>query len=154
MGNNCKWCPENSSKRNCGVHRQSPIDMRRYVGEDTHPEHKECLDWHWMQYKDDTCTFDRMKSEFESNRHALQIWIPVRDDGQIDCWEKGKGRRFPRLDYSKGFPDWWWLQRTDISVPSQHTQEGNRYAAEVTLAHFYQIAHHKNEVRYKLSTER
>ena len=114
---------------------------------DTGPNHKECKDWHWMQYRDDTCTFDDMKSQFEINRHALQIWIPVKDNGKIDCWEEGKGRRYPRLDYSKGFPDWWYLQRTDISVPSQHTQEGHRYAAEVTLAHFYEIPHAKNEVR-------
>ena len=147
MGNNCKWCPEDSALRNCGVHRQSPINMLREVGVDTGPNHKECKDWHWMQYRDDTCTFDDMKSQFEINRHALQIWIPVKDNGKIDCWEQGKGRRYPRLDYSKGFPDWWYLQRTDISVPSQHTQEGHRYAAEVTLAHFYEIPHAKNEVR-------
>ena len=148
MGNNCKWCPEDSDERSCGVHRQSPIDLRRYVGEDTEPWHKECLDWHWMQYKDDSCTFDDMKDHFKINRHALQLYIPVRDDGKIDCWTRGMGRRFPRLDYSKGFPDWWWLQRTDIAVPSHHTQEGFRYAAEVTLAHFYEIGHSKNEVSY------
>jgi hypothetical protein len=116
------------------------------VGEDTGEFHKECHDWHWMQYKDDTCTWDRMKSQFQINRQALQIVIPIRDDGKIDCWEQGMGRRFARLDYSKGFPHWWYLQRTDISVPSQHMQEGTRYAAEVTLAHFYQIGHYKNQV--------
>ena len=99
-----------------------------------------------MQFRDDSCTWEDMKGNFEINRHALQLYIPVRDDGKIDCWQEGYGRRFPRLDYSKGFPDWWWLQRIDIQMPSQHWQEGHQYAAEVTLAHFYQIGHPKNEV--------
>lgn len=60
---------------------------------------------------------------------------------------KDDRREFPRLDYSKGFPDWWHMARIDISTPSQHFQEGNQYAAEVTLAHFYEKDHFKNHVR-------
>lgn len=148
-GNGCLWCPEGGPE-NCGVHRQSPINLVRNVGELNKPYSKECLDWHWMHYKDDTCTWDSMKDQFEINRHALHIHIPTREDGTIDCWEEGLGRRFPRLDYSKGFPDWWWMQRTDIVTPSLHWQEGHQYAAEVTLAHFYQIPHDKNQVRFRL----
>jgi hypothetical protein len=146
-GNGCKWCPEGGPE-NCGVHRQSPINLVRNVGEANMPYSKECLDWHWLQFKDDTCTWDDMRDQFEINRHALQIHVPTREDGKIDCWVQGEGRKFPRLDYSKGFPDWWWMQRTDIVMPSLHWQEGHQYAAEVTLAHFYEVAHSKNEVRF------
>lgn len=30
-------------------------------------------------------------------------------------------------------------------MPSQHVQEGKRYAAEINLAHFYEINHYKNK---------
>lgn len=127
-----------------------------------------------MAYKDDTCSWDDMKDQFQILRHALRLKIPIMDNGEIDCFVMSGGqpkRRFPRLDYSKGFPDWWWLDSIDISVsttthckltheivtkantttifqvPSQHMQEGKRYAAEVTLEHFYEIPHVKNQVR-------
>jgi hypothetical protein len=87
-----------------------------------------------------------MLGSFEINRHALQIHTPIRSDGDVDCVNNANERKYPKLDYSKGFPDWWWLSRTDISVPSQHVQEGKRYAAEVTLAHFYEIDHYKNKL--------
>jgi len=98
-----------------------------------------------MQFRNDTCTFDDMRDQFTIERHALRINVPQRSDGDIDCIQDGR-RRYPRLDYSKGFPDWWWMQRTDIMVPSQHTQEGTQYAAEVALEHFYEIEHDKNQV--------
>lgn len=87
-----------------------------------------------------------MKDQFTIERHALQIHTPQLSNGEIDCYSEEKGRRYPRLDYSKGFPDWWWMQRTDIMVPSQHAQEGVHYAAEVHLAHFYELEHYKNAV--------
>jgi hypothetical protein len=43
----------------------------------------------------------------------------------------------PNIDFSRGFPDPWHLSFTDISVPSQHVQEGKRYDAEVVLSHVY-----------------
>jgi hypothetical protein len=109
------------------------------------PNEKFCPDWHWMEYRPDTCTWDDMKTQLTIERHALQIHVPQLPNGDIDCfrWDK---RRYPRIDYSKGFPDWWWMQRTDIHVPSNHIQEGTRYAAEVVLAHFYEIKHQKNQV--------
>lgn len=145
--NQCEWCPENGDNDRCGIHRQSPINLERdraVIGDD---DEKECPDWHWMQFRDDTCSWDDLKDQFTIQRHSLQINMPQRDNGEIDCFDEEKGRRYPRLDYSKGFPDWWWLQRTEIMVPSQHTQEGHQYAAEVILAHFYQIEHYKNHVR-------
>jgi hypothetical protein len=108
-------------------------------------EEKDCPDWHWMLYKDDSCSWDDMKSQFKIARHALQVDIPQLPNGDIDCVEEGV-RRYPRLDYSKGFPDWWFMQRTEIQVPSQHHQEGTPYAAEVVLQHFYEIDHYKNKV--------
>lgn len=142
---NCRWCPEDGSQ-NCGLHRQSPIDLKRDRGVDGSPNEKECPDWHWMQYKDDTCDWEDMKDQFTIERHALQIHTPQLRNGDIACQASDGRRRYPRIDYSKGFPDWWWMQRTDVMVPSQHTQEGIQYAAEVTLAHFYEINHVKNQV--------
>lgn len=144
-GSNCRWCPADKSVR-CGLHRQSPIDLKRDRGIDGHANEKECPDWHWMMTRPDTCKWEDMKDHFTIERHALQIHTPQLPNGDIDCWSRNK-RRYPRLDYSKGFPDWWHLQRTDVMVPSQHIQEGVRYAAEITLAHFYEISHVKNQVR-------
>ncbi len=140
----CRYCPEDESV-NCGLHRQSPIDLKRDRGVAGSPNEKFCPDWHWMEYRPDTCTWDDMKTQLTIERHALQIHVPQLPNGDIDCfrWDK---RRYPRIDYSKGFPDWWWMQRTDIHVPSNHIQEGTRYAAEVVLAHFYEIKHQKNQV--------
>ena len=145
-GNQCKWCPEGEGDDKCGEHRQSPINLRRSPGVLGGDDEKECPDWHWMQFRDDTCTWDDMKNQFTIQRHALTINVPQMDNGEIDCYSEEKGRRYPRLDYSKGFPEWWWMQRTEIMVPSQHSQEGVHYAAEVVLAHFYEQDHYKNKV--------
>jgi hypothetical protein len=51
--------------------------------------------------------------------------------------QAGKGRIFSRLDMSGGFSQWWWLNHVEIKTPSEHTQNGKRYAAEVHLGHFY-----------------
>jgi hypothetical protein len=152
--NTCQWCPEGGPE-NCGVHRQSPIDLKRDRGVIGGSNEKSCPDWHWMAYKDDTCAWKDMVDEFSIERHGLRLSVPIESNGEISCVENRNGqdvRRFPRLDYSKGFPDWWWLQSTDISVPSHHTQEGKRYDAEVTLKHFYEIEHDKNQVRSASNT--
>jgi hypothetical protein len=101
-----------------------------------------------MNFEDGSCEWDDMKGHFEISRHALQIHMPMRSDGDIDCSDADGRRKYPRLDYSKGFPDWWHLDRTDIKVPSEHTQHGRRYAAEVSLAHFYEVDHYKNQIGY------
>ena len=62
---------------------------------------------------------------------------PLTKDGQLAC-ENENGNRYPRADYSKGFPDWFHLAHTEITVPSVHTQEGKRYDAEIHLNHFYE----------------
>lgn len=148
--NNCQWCVE-GGPQNCGLHRQSPIDLKRDRGIPGHSNEKECPDWHYMMYRDDTCSWSDMKDQFAIERHALRLSVPIRPNGDIDCERESDGfRQFPRLDYSKGFPDWWWLDHTEITVPSSHTQEGKQYAAEVILAHFYEIAHEKNQVGRQL----
>lgn len=107
---------------------------------------KECPDWHFMHDREGSCSWNDLQSQFEIARHALNIHMPIQDDGQLACVDSEGLRRFPRMDYSKGFPDWWWLSHTSIQVPSQHTQEGKRYDAEVSLHHFYEISHPKNQV--------
>ncbi len=101
-----------------------------------------------MNFEDGSCAWEDMEDSFEIARHALQIHTPMRQNGDINCSNARGERRYPRLDYSKGFPDWWHLDRTDIKVPSEHTQEGKRYAAEISLAHFYEVDHWKNQVGY------
>jgi hypothetical protein len=43
--NNCKWCPEEGGN-DCGIHQQSPIDLRRERSTTGHDP--ECFDFHWM----------------------------------------------------------------------------------------------------------
>jgi hypothetical protein len=65
--------------------------------------------------------------------------MPLTKNGELACFTNETKRTYPRMDYSKGFPDWFHLSHTDIIVPSVHTQEGKRYDAEVHLAHFYEV---------------
>jgi hypothetical protein len=143
--NNCRWCPESGDHNACGLHRQSPVDLKRDRSITGGVNWKDCPDWHYMQERDDTCSFDDLKDSFSIERHALRLEMPQQDDGQIACEEFGE-RLYPRIDYSKGFPNWWWMQRVEIMAPSNHIQEGHRYPAEVILKHFYEIDHFKNQV--------
>lgn len=111
-----------------------------------------------MKYRDGACKWEDLvdndhsihRNNFLIERHSLQILQPVDENGELKCWNNTLGGRvYPKLDYSKGFPDWWHLHHTEISVPSEHTQENVRYDAEVTLAHFYEVEHYKNQVRNK-----
>lgn len=104
-----------------------------------------------MKYEDSSCTWDQLVEQdaFSIERHSLKITQPLETvfsvdndaEMQLGC-QKGRSRRFGRIDFSNGFGDWWFLSHTDIKVPSEHTQEGKRYAAEVQLAHFYSTKHH------------
>ena len=44
-----------------------------------------------------------------------------------------------RLDYPHGYPNWWFLQYTEIKCPSEHFQNGKQYGCEVILSHFYSV---------------
>jgi hypothetical protein len=43
--NRCQWCPADGN-HDCGLHRQSPIDLMRTAAETGHDT--ECYDYHWM----------------------------------------------------------------------------------------------------------
>jgi len=153
--NNCVSCPvddrNNDDDRKCEMHRQSPINLERTsstTGHDT-----ECYDYHWMAYENGSCKWDdiinnkssRDRNNFKIERHALQILQPINNKGKLQCKSKKEDKEpmFPRLDYSKGFPDWWFLSHTEVTVPSEHTQHGKQYDAEVHLSHFYSVKHNR-----------
>jgi hypothetical protein len=152
----CESCP--ATGNSCGVHHQSPIDLQRNRAIPNNAFTKECPDWHWMRAEDGSCTWDDLvannhgakdTNNFHIQRHALQINTPVTKSGKLACTPSSDGTpKYPRADYSKGFPDWFLLDHTDIIVPSAHTQEGKQYDAEVHLASFYEVDDiEKNKVR-------
>ena len=166
--NYCKWCPEGT--RNCGgVHHQSPINLERnrglgYWDNDGKPGAgadnmaKECIDVHWMKYEDSNCNLEQLEDAdaFTVERHALRIAQPVEFYGnnqyRIMCTKPGKPRRFGRIDYSKGFSQWWFLSHIDFHTPSEHTQEGKRYDGEIQLYHFYSVGASEAGVNNEMGT--
>jgi Eukaryotic-type carbonic anhydrase len=138
--NFCLWCPDDR----CGTHHESPINLQRARALPESEEYNKCIDVHWMQYHDSTCTFETLKASnsIRVDRHALRVIQPMSissDTGEyeVDCRIVGEGRRFGRIDFSKGFSAWWYLSHIDFHVPSEHTQEGKRYDAELQMYHFY-----------------
>jgi hypothetical protein len=105
-----------------------------------------CIDVHWMQYHDSSCTFDMLDDmdAFTIERHGLRISQPFEqlDDGtyRIACRVSGVGGRTGKIDFSRFTSEWWNLAHTEIHVPSEHTQNGKRYDAEIEMAHFYAVA--------------
>lgn len=138
--NHCQWCPVGASK--CGAHHQSPINLQRVS-----KMNNECIDGHWMAYLDSSCTLKdlRAKNAFAVDRHALRIIQPIienpdePDTYELDCKKPGQTNRFGRIDFPKGYPDWWYLSHMDFHVPSEHTQEGKRYDGEIQMYHFYSL---------------
>ncbi len=107
-----------------------------------------------MKYEDSFCSLDQLidADAFTIERHALRISQPievyddfffdtdgVQDGVRLNCVIEGLGSRFGRIDFSKGFSQWWHLSHIDIHTPSEHTQEGVRYDAEIQLHHFYSV---------------
>mmetsp|Transcript_25784 Transcript_25784/g.28947 ORF Transcript_25784/g.28947 Transcript_25784/m.28947 type:complete len:581 (+) Transcript_25784:49-1791(+) len=156
--NYCRWCPEGGDSTLCdnNRHHQSPINLERVVGyePDTHDLANECIDIHWMKYEDSFCTLEQLIDEdaFSIERHSLRISQPITvyenidqdldgvpDGVRLQCRLEGRGSRFGRIDFSKGFSQWWYLSHTDIHTPSEHTQDGKRYDAEIQLHHFYSV---------------
>jgi hypothetical protein len=99
-----------------------------------------------MKYEDGSCTWDQLESSFTIERHSLKLAQPIEYGAgfgdvygfRIACEERsGAARRFARIDFSWGFNFWWFLSHIDIKVPSEHTQNGKRYAAEVQMGHFF-----------------
>jgi hypothetical protein len=95
-----------------------------------------------MKYRDSTCTVDLLKklNAFVIERHALKIVQPIEplgnDQYRLAC-KSDQGRRFGRIDFSRGYSQWWMLSHMDLHVPSEHTQEGKRYDGEIHLYHWY-----------------
>jgi Eukaryotic-type carbonic anhydrase len=145
--NHCIWCP--ASGNSCGSHHSSPINNERNRAVIGHPKYNICIDPHWLSYHDSSCSFDELRetNSFVIDRHALKIIQPIdydadKSDGRykIKCSKQpGVGRRWGRADFPKGFSQWWFLSHIDFKVPSEHTQEGKRYAAELQLHHVYSV---------------
>ena len=144
--NYCLWCPDDGTQR-CGRHHQSPIDLRREKGFPNSSEYKECIDVHWMKYEDSTCTFQHLvdQDSFTIQRHALRVAQPITilnrtaHTYRLECPKKGVGRLLGRIDFSKGFSQWWYLSHIDFQTPSEHTQGGKRYDMEAKMYHFYSV---------------
>ena len=98
-----------------------------------------------MKYEDSTCSWHDLKRNdaFTIERHALKVTQPLEEASlggyRLDC-PSSDGRKFGRIDFSKGFSEWWFLSHMDFKVPSEHTQQGKRYSGEVQLAHFYSVS--------------
>jgi hypothetical protein len=156
--NYCRWCPADLGYANCGRHHQSPINLERDIGIIGNVNEKECIDVHWMKYEDSSCSLDQMiaSDAFTVERHALRITQPItvsgNDDIQIDCSKEGVGQKFGRIDFSKGFSQWWFLSHIDFRTPSEHTQEGKRYDGEIQLNHFYSATALEAGVENELAT--
>ena len=142
--NSCKHCPVGNSQ--CGTHHQSPIELKRRVALSTSNQFNICRDQHWMKYEDGSCSWEQLKDSFTIERHSLKLAQPIDFDGtfgdgyefRLDCpGPDGAPRRFGRVDFSWGFNFWWFLAHIDIKIPSEHTQNGKRYSAEVQMAHFF-----------------
>jgi len=94
-----------------------------------------------MAYHDSSCTFEELRRHdaFMVDRHALRIIQPIGQNlnGTYRNECQNDGRRWGRIDFSRGFSSWWHLSHVDFHVPSEHTQEGKRYDAELHMYHFY-----------------
>ncbi|KAG7343367.1 Eukaryotic-type carbonic anhydrase [Nitzschia inconspicua] len=165
--NYCRWCPDGEGK--CSKHHQSPINLNRAVGYEpgTHPLANECIDVHWMKYEDSTCSMEELveADAFTIERHALRISQPISvfsdfsqdDDGLVDgvrlnCRVVGLGSRFGRIDFSKGFSQWWHLSHIDVHVPAEHTQDGRTHDAEIQMKHFYSVTAQEAGVENEMAT--
>lgn len=130
MPNLCLDC-SSSTTGDCKKHQQSPINLYKSV-----TANRPCHDWHRMHFNRGNCRWGEMR--FEILPHVLRAYQP-KDGCQID----------PCIDFSYGFPDEWLLRYTDISVPSQHTFEGESYAAEVVMSHVNSVNKTTKEVLYQ-----
>lgn len=117
--NTCKDCSV-STTGECRLHGQSPINLYRSVVFE-----RTCHDRHRMHFVKGNCSFEEL--DFQILPHALRVYQPKH------CVET------PNIDFSMGFPNPWLLDFTDISVPSQHVQNGKQYDAEVVLSHTYSV---------------
>ncbi|GKY93590.1 hypothetical protein MPSEU_000326400 [Mayamaea pseudoterrestris] len=150
--NDCEWCPASGSSCAKNTH-QSPIDLQRNRAINESEHHNQCVDAHLMHRADSSCTWDELirLNAFSIERHALQIKQPI--ESYEGSYRNACGRHvWGKIDYSKGLSDWWWLSHTDVHVPSEHTQEGKRYDAEIQLYHFYSVTAEEAGVPNQMGT--
>ena len=83
-----------------------------------------------------------LRNGFIIDRHALQIMQPVDANGTLQCLK----RKFPRIDFAFGYPEWWLLYQTEVKTPSEHAQDGKRYDAEIQLDHVYEVDRNQREI--------
>jgi hypothetical protein len=100
-----------------------------------------------MKYEDSSCTWQHLvdANAISIERHALRVAQPLEgsfSEGSVRlaCPEPGRGRRWGKIDFSKGFSQWWYLSHIDFHVPSEHTQDGKRYSAEAQMYHYYSVS--------------
>mmetsp|Transcript_38619 Transcript_38619/g.80242 ORF Transcript_38619/g.80242 Transcript_38619/m.80242 type:complete len:172 (+) Transcript_38619:924-1439(+) len=138
-----RWCPADTD-HSCGIHHQSPIDLSRTKAIVGHPDFNQCIDVHWMAYFDSSCDFEILQdlNAFSIERHALKIAQPLEEfepqKFRLAC-KNENGRRWGKIDFSKGFSHWWHLSHIDFHVPSEHTQHGRRYSGEMQMYHWYSV---------------
>jgi hypothetical protein len=124
MPNQCLDCSKTPAtvggRSACRAGIQSPIDLQRKITNTS-----TCFDDHRMNYIRGNCRFNKM--DFQILPHVLRAYQPQSCDVE------------PTIDYSQGYNVPWRLEFTDISVPSQHKQDGRRYDAEVMLHHTYGV---------------
>jgi hypothetical protein len=89
-----------------------------------------------MNFVKGDCELGEM--DFQILPHALRAYLPE------SCGIA------PNIDFSRGFPNPWLLEYTDISVPAQHMQDGKKYDAEVILSHSYSVNKTGKEVSPEL----
>lgn len=120
------------------------------MGIEKHENERICKDGHWMAYLPGSCKWNdlvdndsaMLRNNFVIDRHALQIMQPIDASGKLQC----ERRKFPRIDFAFGFPEWWLLYQTEVKTPSEHTQDGKRYEAEIQLDHVYQVDRRQREI--------
>jgi hypothetical protein len=121
--------------------------------------YKECIDKHWMKYHDSACSYDQLveKNAIFVDRHALRIVQPIVLDTSITvnttyrlgC--RSTDASWGRIDFSKGYSQWWYLSHIDFHVPSEHLQEGKRYDGELQMYHFYSVSGEEAGVNNEVS---
>jgi len=83
-----------------------------------------------------------LRNNLVIDRNALQIMQPLNADGELQC----ERQKFPRIDFASGYPEFWLLYQTEVKMPSEHTQDGKRYDAEIQLDHVYEADRQQREI--------
>ena len=123
-----EWIDPDLDKNSCnsGSDRQSPIDLSFDA------VNAECLEYHQIKDKSGTVTIDdEYNVRFEILPNKLRInyrWdsAPMRDVDQ----GADQPYNIPSADIPKGWGIHLPVVHIDIKVPSEHTMNGKRYAAE------------------------